>query len=113
MSRPFLVASLDILARSVVYRNCYFSHYTKRTTQLVSSRNVKKIRILNLCCFKEKYFKRSSPLICYELTIMTPLIGVFRTHFELKRTLKTFNFRIGKPYFFSIYLLENLMSSLV
>ena len=69
--RPFLVASVDIFARSVVYRNCYFSHYTNRTTQLASIRNVEKIRILILCCFKEKYFERSSPLICYELKIMT------------------------------------------
>ena len=28
MARPFLVASVDMSARSVVYRNCYFSHYT-------------------------------------------------------------------------------------
>ena len=71
MARPFLVASVDITARSVVYRNCYFSHYTKRTTQLASFRNVEKIRILILCCFKEKYFKRSGPLNRYEFTIMT------------------------------------------
>ena len=56
---------------SVAYRLCYFSHYTKQTTQLASSRNVEKIRILILCCFKEKYFKRSSSLICHEHTIMT------------------------------------------
>ena len=42
-----------------------------------------------------------------------PLIGTPKFHFELKPTLKTFNISIGKPYFFSIYLLENLMSSLV
>ena len=59
-----------ILADAVVFRTCYFSHYTKWSTQLVSSRNVEKFRILILCVFKEKYFKTSSLLLCYELSIM-------------------------------------------
>ena len=33
--------------------------------------------------------------------------------FEINSTLKTFNISMEKPYYFSIYLLENLMSSLV
>ena len=41
------------------------------------------------------------------------LIGTLKIHFELKPTLKTFNISIGKQYFFSIYLLENYLSSLV
>ena len=40
------------------------------------------------------------------------LIGVLKIHFEHKFTLKTFIISLGKP-FFSIYLLENLISCLV
>ena len=40
------------------------------------------------------------------------LIGVLKIHFEHKSTLKTFIISLGKP-FFSIYLLENLISCLV
>ena len=43
----------------------------------------------------------------------TPLIGTLKISFELKPTLKNFNVSLKKPYFFSISLLENLMSSLV
>ena len=42
-----------------------------------------------------------------------PLIGTLKIHFEFSPTLKTFNISMEKPYYFSIYLLENLMSSLV
>ena len=40
------------------------------------------------------------------------LIGVLKIHFEHKSTLKTFIISLRKP-FFSIYLLENLISCLV
>ena len=47
----------------------------------------------------------------FSIFTSTPFIGTLKIHFELKPTLKTFNVSIKKLYFFSISLLENLMSS--
>ena len=41
------------------------------------------------------------------------MIGTLKIDFEMNPTLKTFNISMEKPYYFSIYLLEDLMSSLV
>ena len=42
-----------------------------------------------------------------------PLIGTLKIDFEMNPTLKNFKISMEKPYYFSIYLLEDLMSSLV
>ena len=49
----------------------------------------------------------------FSIFTSTPFIGTLKIYFELRPTLKTFNVSIKKPYFFSIYLLENLISGLV
>ena len=41
------------------------------------------------------------------------MIGTLKIDFEINLTLKTFNKSIEKSYYCSIYLLQNLMSSLV
>ena len=57
--------------------------------------------------------KRRKITKIFAIFTSTPLIGIFKIHFELNPTLKTFNISMGKQYFYSIYLLEKLMSSLV
>ena len=57
--------------------------------------------------------KRRKITKLFSIFTSTPLTGTLKTYFELNPTLKTFDISIGKQYFYSIYILENLMSSLV
>ena len=57
------------------------------------------------------YWRKVTKL--FSIFTSTPLIGTLEIHFELNPTLKAFNKGMGMAQFFSIYLLENLMSSLV
>ena len=41
------------------------------------------------------------------------MIGTLKIDFEINPTLKTFNLNMEKQLYFSIYLLESLISSLV